>query len=117
MAGKKSLPTREQADAAFLWHTQDIFESDEQFLKALERLKECAGQLSAFQGKLGDAKMLLRCLQIADQLSVSAVARGAEAPGRRGSYYGKNADAADWSWLAGWTIITTAFLWLGGVRI
>lgn len=61
--------------------------------------------------------LLLRCLQIADQLSVSAVARGAEAPGRRGSYYGKNADAADWSWLAGWTIITTAFLWLGGVRI
>ena len=34
MAEKKSLPTREQADAAFLWHTQDIFESDEQFSNA-----------------------------------------------------------------------------------
>ncbi len=31
--------------------------------------------------------MLLRCLQLADQLSVSAVARGAEAPGKRGSYH------------------------------
>ena len=30
--------------------------------------------------------LLLRCLQIADQLSVSAVARGAERPGSRGSY-------------------------------
>lgn len=35
------------------------------------------------------APMLLRCLQIADQLSVSAVARGAEAPGVRGSYHAK----------------------------
>ncbi|MDO4541432.1 MAG: energy-coupling factor transporter transmembrane component T [Bacillota bacterium] len=61
--------------------------------------------------------MLLRCLQIADQLSVSAVARGAEAPGKRSSYYGRNMDAADWFWLVGWTIVTAVFLWLGGVRI
>ena len=61
--------------------------------------------------------LLLRCLQIADQLSVSAVARGAEAPGRRGSYYGKDMDAGDWLWLAIWTAVTTAFLWLGGMRI
>ena len=50
MAGKKSLPTREQADAAFLWHTQDIFESDEQFLKALERLKSAPGSFPPFRG-------------------------------------------------------------------
>ncbi len=37
---------------------------------------------------------LLRVLQLADQLSVSAVARGAEHPGVRGSYYEKkNRDA------------------------
>ena len=34
---------------------------------------------------------LLRVLQLADQLSVSAVARGAERPGVRGSYYEKRA--------------------------
>ena len=67
MAEKKSLPTREQADAAFLWHTQDIFESDEQFLKALEQLKGCAGELAAFQGTLGDAQSLLRCLRLMEQ--------------------------------------------------
>ena len=116
MAGKKSLPTREQADAAFLWHTQDIFESDEQFLKALERLKECAGQLSAFQGKLGDAKMLLRCLQIADQLSVSAIARGAQSPGVRGSYYARKLQLADFLWMGIWAIGTILFFIIGGIK-
>ena len=60
---------------------------------------------------------LLRCLQIADQLSVSAVARGAEHPGKRGSYYGKRADACDFIWLALWSAATAVFLYAGGVRI
>lgn len=61
--------------------------------------------------------MLLRCLQIADQLSVSAVARGAERPGVRGSYYGKCVGVPDYIWLALWTVVTAAFLVIGGVRI
>lgn len=61
--------------------------------------------------------MLLRCLQIADQLSVSAVARGAERPGMRSSSYGKKADIFDYSWIVFWTIATTLFLSIGGVRI
>lgn len=61
--------------------------------------------------------LLLRCLQIADQLSVSAVARGAERPGKRGSYYGKRVEALDYIWLALWTGATAAFLYAGGVRI
>lgn len=61
--------------------------------------------------------LLLRCLQIADQLSVSAVARGAEHPGKRGSYYGKSIDAYDCIWLALWTAATAVFLYVGGVRI
>ena len=61
--------------------------------------------------------MLLRCLQIADQLSVSAVARGAECPGRRGSYYGRSVRTADWIWILLWTTGTVLFLALGGVRI
>lgn len=61
--------------------------------------------------------LLLRCLQIADQLSISAVARGAERPGKRGSYYGKRADVCDSIWLALWTVVTAVFLVVGGVRI
>lgn len=61
--------------------------------------------------------LLLRCLQIADQLSVSAVARGAERPGKRGSYYGKRVDVCDSIWLALWTVVTAVFLVVGGVRI
>ncbi len=60
--------------------------------------------------------LLLRCLQIADQLSVSAVARGAEAPGRRGSYYEKNMTIKDWGCLILWSVVTFLFLWIGGVR-
>lgn len=61
--------------------------------------------------------LLLRCLQIADQLSVSAVARGAEHPGKRGSYYGKNVGARDVIWMTLWTVATAVFLYWGGVRI
>jgi len=61
--------------------------------------------------------MLLRCLQIADQLAVSAVARGAECPGRRGSYYGKPVCAVNWVWIALWTAGTVLFLMVGGVRV
>ena len=60
--------------------------------------------------------LLLRCLQIADQLSVSAVARGAEAPGKRGSYYEKDMTIKDWSCLILWSVVTVLFLWIGGVR-
>ncbi len=59
--------------------------------------------------------LLLRCLQLADQLSQSAVARGAEAPGVRGSYHGKPAKARDWLWAAGWTA-ASALLAAGGVK-
>lgn len=61
--------------------------------------------------------LLLRCLQVADQLAVSAVARGAQAPGVRGSYYGRAMDAADWFWLVAWMAATAAFLLVGGVRV
>ena len=61
--------------------------------------------------------LLLRCLQIADQLSVSAVSRGAERPGGRGSYYGKSAGFRDYIWLTVWTVVTVGFLSIGGVRV
>lgn len=61
--------------------------------------------------------LLLRCLQLADQLSVSAVARGAQSPGKRGSYYERKMNAMDWCWLTMWPVITLLFLLLGGMRL
>lgn len=61
--------------------------------------------------------LLLRCLQIADQLAVSAVARGAEYPGKRGSYYEKSPGAPDCIWFGIWTAAAAVFLIVGGVRI
>jgi energy-coupling factor transport system permease protein len=57
--------------------------------------------------------MMLRCLQIADQLSVSAVARGAEAPGKRGSYYGKPVRMRDYVCMAVWVCAAAALLLQG----
>ena len=58
--------------------------------------------------------LLLRCLQIADQLSVSAVARGAQAPGARGSYAATGIRAKDLAWLGIWAAATALFLGMGG---
>ncbi len=60
--------------------------------------------------------MLLRCLQIADRLSVSAVARGADMPGSRSSYYGKRITGKDWGCVIMWGFIIVTFLCVGGVR-
>lgn len=60
--------------------------------------------------------LLLRCLQTADQLSVSAMVRGAQAPGVRGSYYARKMYAADFLWLGIWTIGTILFVIIGGIR-
>ena len=62
------------------------------------------------------APLLLRCLQIADQLSASAIARGAQAPGVRGSYYARKRRTADYLWLGIWTIGTVLFFTFGGVK-
>ena len=53
---------------------------------------------------------LLRVLQLADQLSVSAVARGAERPGVRGSYYEKRAGTRDRIAAAACALVTASYL-------
>ena len=53
---------------------------------------------------------LLRVLQLADQLSVSAVARGAERPGVRGSYYEQKAGTRDYIAAAACAIVTASYL-------
>lgn len=60
--------------------------------------------------------MLLRCLQIADQLSVSAIARGAQSPGVRGSYYARKLRLADFLWMGIWAIGTILFFIIGGIK-
>ena len=59
--------------------------------------------------------LLLRCLQIADQLSVSAIVRGAQAPGMRGSYYEKRIRTKDLIWMGTWTAAEILLLSMGGI--
>lgn len=60
--------------------------------------------------------MLLRVLQTADQLSVSATVRGAERPGQRSSYFGEPLRMGDWLMVVFWTAAAAGFLVIGGVR-
>ncbi len=70
----------------------------------------------AASGEYVIVPLMLRCLQIADQLTVSAVARGAERNGVRSSYYGRPYEARDWIWLAVWIAGTVAFLLVAGTK-
>ena len=60
---------------------------------------------------------LFRVLMIADQLSVSGTARGAETPGIRGSYYEKNVCMVDIAIMILWVVVTVAYLRIGGIKI
>jgi energy-coupling factor transport system permease protein len=59
--------------------------------------------------------MLMRCLQSADQLSVSAVARGVETPGTRSSYYVDDMRPYDIACAVIITVATAGFLIIGGI--
>ena len=84
MSEKKQPPRREQANPAFLWRTQDIFDGDEAFLQALEQLKSHTRELAAYQGKLKDPKTLLSCLKQMEQMQ--------ELAGNVGSYAALKSD-------------------------
>jgi len=60
--------------------------------------------------------MLMRCLQMADQLSVSAISRGIEAPGVRSSYYATGMRLRDYACIATYIAFVSAFLIIGGFR-
>lgn len=77
------------------------------------RGRTAAGQLLAHPVQSMEyvlVPFLLRVLQLADQLSVSAVARGAERPGVRGSYYEKRAGTRDHIAAAVCAIVTASYL-------
>ena len=60
---------------------------------------------------------LFRILMIADQLSVSAVARGAESPEYRGSYYRRNIGILDFATAILWAVSTVIYLKSGGIKV
>lgn len=60
--------------------------------------------------------MLLRCLQISDQLAVSAAARGIDTPGPRHSYYERKLRARDILAAALYAGGILAFLLTGGIK-
>ena len=73
-----------------------------------ETIRETANFVQSIEYVL--VPFLLRVLQLADQLSVSAVARGAERPGVRGSYYEQKAGARDHIAAAACAIVTASYL-------
>ena len=65
----KTVPTRDQLPEEFTWNLQDMFASDEDWLKEYEALKALPEQLAAFRGRLGEsAETLLRFLRLEDEL-------------------------------------------------
>ena len=61
--------------------------------------------------------LLVRILMIADQLSVSAIARGGESPGKRSSYYESEIERTDIFAMILWFVLISAYLWIGGIKI
>ena len=61
--------------------------------------------------------LLVRILMLADQLSVSAIARGGESPGIRSSYYESKVKITDISIMILWTASVLGYLWIGGSKI
>ncbi len=61
--------------------------------------------------------LMIRILMIADQLSVSAIARGAENKGIRSSYYEKHTGAIDIFVMVFWIVVTSVYFSIGGVKI
>lgn len=60
---------REKVQDRYKWNVKDIFESDEQWVKATEELNSNL-DFSAYQGKLGDKATLLKYLKENDELTI-----------------------------------------------
>lgn len=54
--------------------------------------------------------IMMRCVQIADQLTISALSRGIEAPVKRSSYYDKAMTIKDYCCIVFWILNVAAFL-------
>ena len=67
----KTVLPREQVPEEFTWNLQDMYESDEAWLREYEALKEMPARLAAFKGRLGEsAETLLTYFRLEDELNV-----------------------------------------------
>ncbi|MBQ9248858.1 MAG: oligoendopeptidase F [Oscillospiraceae bacterium] len=64
----KSIPLRKDVPEELTWNLQDIFESDEAWLREYEALKTLPEELAAYKGRLGEsAETLLSFLRLEDE--------------------------------------------------
>ncbi len=61
--------------------------------------------------------LLIRSVQIADQMALSAITRGAQAPNRRHSYYQKKMRRFDYLWLVIWSAILIISAMIKGIQL
>ena len=67
----KALPDRNEIEEASTWRLEDIFQTDAEWEKEFQAIKELLPKLTEFKGKLGDsADNLLEALQYEDEISM-----------------------------------------------
>ncbi|MFC7062805.1 oligoendopeptidase F [Halobacillus seohaensis] len=70
MASSKKIPKRDEIPKERTWDLETIFESDEQWYKEFENLKELLPEIDKFQGTLGEsATHLYKLMKLQDQIS------------------------------------------------
>ncbi|MDF2984711.1 MAG: oligoendopeptidase [Eubacterium sp.] len=69
MAANKALPKRQDMDPKFKWKLEDIYSDVSQWEQDFKKVKELAGQMQSFQGRLAEgAQTLLECFKKNDEL-------------------------------------------------
>ena len=67
----KTVPLRSEVPEELTWDLRDLFESDEAWAAELQALKALPGELSAYEGRLGEsAEALLSFLRLEDKASL-----------------------------------------------
>lgn len=72
LGGGLVLPGRKDIPAEYKWKLSDIYADDEHWETDFKLMKERAGEISIFKGKLGQsAAKLLECFKLRDELSIA----------------------------------------------
>ncbi len=68
MANNK-LPARDEIEAKYKWKLEDIYPSDAAWEEDFKNVRELAGRMAGYKGKLaGDMQTLLECLKLSDEM-------------------------------------------------
>ncbi len=71
----EKTPLRSEIPEQFKWRLEDVFESDEEWLKALENAEQLITRGEAFKGRLGEsAKTLLEFMRYDDECTIALYA-------------------------------------------